>query len=223
MSLLGGGLGTRTSPSPDSRDSRTCLALKHPRRASVADTLDGYVVCSSGILVACVVSLTSVIYVILWMGWGFLETVHLGLDLITFPLVCVSANVGTRGSRAGAAVCAAVLTTRALGQLWIWYLAFTETRLLHFGSQTGPVSLPVYPPETKVAFGANVLLSFVLLTYYGVWFGTVQDADDPEIEDGLRQARRLHAVRDAKGEGVWSWPADCCLPDKDRRQHDVKF
>lgn len=185
-----------------------CVVFTKPTRASVGDTLDGYMLCTNSVFVMCLFSLMSTIYAMVWVKWTAIESLQLGIEVLTLVTACLSIKVAVSGSRPAATFCVVVMLLRLMLHLWICYIGLSGVRTLFLmGGWT--IVVPNYPLESKIGFVVNALVSFVTLTYYALFFGTLQDADQAELEDGLKEARKIRANRRALGKGHYHWVADC--------------
>mmetsp|Transcript_143274 Transcript_143274/g.260113 ORF Transcript_143274/g.260113 Transcript_143274/m.260113 type:complete len:218 (-) Transcript_143274:96-749(-) len=163
------------------------IVFMEPHKASVGDALDGYLLCTNSVFILAGYSLIMGLIHIIIHGRTPTESLEILIDVATIITAIISIRVAFTGSNKYAGLIVGIMLLRFTSWILCCYLVIEE----------------VYHPYhimSKIGMAFNAFLSFMTLTYYGIFAAKLAAADDDQLLEGLRQAEGFRKNRKEIGK-----------------------
>lgn len=185
-----------------------------PCRASVGNTLDAYLLQTNSVFALTAFSMITTLWAMVEVKFSIVESLQLCIDVLTLATAFLSLQVCFTGSVALAAVIVAIMFMRFSMHLAICYIAYHYVGGYVLFQAQDHFLVPPYPWYHDAFHILHAVVSFLFVTYYAVYFVTIEAANQEELQDGLKEAKAFRANRKALGKGHYHWITDVLNMDE---------
>jgi hypothetical protein len=193
-----------------------------PWRGSVGNALDGYVLQTNSVFVVAAVSIVMTTWAIFEVKWTIVESMQVFIDIMTGITAVISLKVGYTGSVCLGGVIVAVMIVRFSTHSAICHICFYHANGYVLSSAHPHFHIPQYPWHHDAMHIFNAFISFLILTYYTLYFSHLLMATPEERLDGLKEVAKIRENRKLLGKGKRHWLVDLLSMDEVALYEDYK-